>query len=174
MILREVSQKDIGYVKTLYREAFPLIERIPFIRLEKLRKNGEIKMFCAYENGEPCAMAFTACSSKSVLLMYFAVDSTKRNLGLGTKVIDALCDIFPRRRLLLEIETPDENKPNTVRRKAFYERCGLRDSGGRVSLTGVDMEIMLKGDGEFDKFEYMSINETIFGHLGSKIFVKVK
>lgn len=174
MILREVSQMDIGYIKSLYREAFPLIERIPFSRLDKLRKKGEIKMFCAYEDGEPCAMAFTACSSKSVLLMYFAVDSKKRDQGLGTKVIDALCDIFPRRRLLLEIEKPTQSKPNTMRRKAFYERCGLRDSGGRVSLSGIDMDIMIKGEGEFDKFEYLSINEVLFGHIGSKLLVKVK
>lgn len=174
MILREASQKDIGYIKALYKEAFPLVERAPFSTLDKMRKNGKIKMFCAYENGEPCALAFTACSSKSVLLMYFAVDSKKRGQGLGTKVIEALCDLFPRRRLLLEIEKPNENKPDTVRRKKFYENCGLRDSGGRVKLNGVDMEIMLKGDGEFDKFEYMSINENVFGYICSKLFVKVK
>lgn len=174
MILREVSQKDVNYIRSLYREAFPAVERIPFSRLERLQRKGEIKMFCAYENSEPCALAFTSCSSKSVLLMYFAVDSAKRNQGLGAKVISALCDTFPRRRIIIEIEEPDENKPDTIRRKEFYKRCGFHDSGAKVKLVGVNMEIMIKGEGEFDKFEYLGINDRTFGHIITKLFVKVK
>lgn len=78
MVLREVSKIDVNYVKKLYREAFPIRERMPFSRLLKLQKNNIIKMFAAYENGEPCALAITCTGSKSVLLMYLAVDGSKR------------------------------------------------------------------------------------------------
>ena len=73
MVLREVSKIDVNYVKKLYKEAFPIRERMPFSRLLKLQKNNIIKMFAAYENGDPCAFAITCTGSKSVLLMYLAV-----------------------------------------------------------------------------------------------------
>lgn len=69
MVLREVSKIDVNYVKKLYKEAFPIRERMPFSRLLKLQKNNIIKIFAAYENGEPCALAITCTGSKSVLLM---------------------------------------------------------------------------------------------------------
>ena len=78
MVLREVSKIDVNYVKKLYKEAFPIRERMPFSRLLKLQKNNIIKMFAAYENDEPCALAITCTGSKSVLLMYLAVDGSKR------------------------------------------------------------------------------------------------
>lgn len=139
---------------------------MPFSRLIKLQKNNIIKMFAAYENGEPCALAITCTGSKSVLLMYLAVDGNKRGQGLGSKIIPALCETFPRRNLLLEIEKPDENKPMTVRRKEFYLRCGLRETGTEISLAGVPMEILIKGDGEFDKYEYLDIYRKHFGKNG--------
>ena len=42
MVLREVSKIDVNYVKKLYREAFPIRERMPFSRLLKLQKNNII------------------------------------------------------------------------------------------------------------------------------------
>lgn len=38
MVLRDVSTIDVNYVKKLYREAFPLRERIPFSKLFKAPK----------------------------------------------------------------------------------------------------------------------------------------
>lgn len=131
MVLREVSKIDVNYVKKLYKEAFPIRERMPFSRLLKLQKNNIIKMFAAYENGEPCALAITCTGSKSVLLMYLAVDGSKRGQGLGSKIIPALCETFPRRNLLLEIEKPDENKPMTVRRKEFFFAADCARRGRR-------------------------------------------
>ena len=157
MVLRDVSTIDVNYVKKLYREAFPLRERIPFSKLLKLQKNGIIRILAAYENGEPCGVAVACTGSKSVLLMYLAVDGNKRGQGLGSKIMPALCDTFPRRNLLLEIEKPDESKPMTVRRKEFYLRCGLHDAGVDILLAGVPMEILMTGDGEFDKYEYIGI-----------------
>ena len=129
MVLREVSKIDVNYVKKLYKEAFPIRERMPFSRLIKLQKNNIIKMFAAYENGEPCA---------------------------------------------LEIEKPDENKPMTVRRKEFYLRCGLRETGTEISLAGVPMEILIKGDSEFDKYEYIDIYRKQLGRQMTKLLLKIK
>lgn len=95
MVLREVSKIDVNYVKKLYKEAFPIRERMPFSRLLKLQKNNIIKMFAAYENGEPCALAITCTGSKSVLLMYLAVDGNKRGQGLGSKIYPRPVRDFP-------------------------------------------------------------------------------
>ncbi len=174
MVLREVSTIDVNYVKKLYKEAFPIRERLPFSRLLKLQKNNIIKMFAAYENSAPCALAITCTGSKSVLLMYLAVDENMRGQGLGSKIIPALCEIFPRRNLLLEIERPDESKPMTVRRKEFYLRCGLRETGTDISLAGVPMEILMKGDGEFDKYEYLDIYRKHLGRRTASLLLRIK
>lgn len=174
MVLRDVSTIDVNYVKKLYREAFPLRERIPFSKLLKLQKNGIIRILAAYENGEPCGVAVACTGSKSVLLMYLAVDGNKRGQGLGSKIMPALCDTFPRRNLLLEIEKPDESKPMTVRRKEFYLRCGLHDAGVDILLAGVPMEILMTGDGEFDKYEYIGIYHKHVGKTLTKVFLKIK
>ena len=137
MVLRDVSTIDVNYVKKLYREAFPLRERIPFSKLLKLQKNGIIRILAAYENGEPCGLAVTCTGSKSVLLMYLAVDGNKRGQGLGSKIMPALCDTFPRRNLLLEIEKPDEQAhdraPKGILSSLRSARCGCRYIIGRSS-----------------------------------------
>ena len=148
MVLRDVSTIDVNYVKKLYREAFPLREIIPFSKLLKLQKDGIIRILAAYENGEPCGVAVACTGSKSVLLMYLAVDGNKRGQGLGSKIMPALCDTFPRRNLLLEIEKPDESKPMTVRRKEFYLSCGL--------------------------YEYIGIYHKHVGKTLTKLFLKIK
>ena len=173
-LVLDVSTIDVNYVKKLYREAFPLRERIPFSKLLKLQKNGIIRILAAYENGEPCGLAVACTGSKSVLLMYLAVDGNKRGQGLGSKIMPALCDTFPRRNLLLEIEKPDESKPMTVRRKEFYLRCGLHDAGVDILLAGVPMEILMTGDGEFDKYEYIGIYHKHVGKTLTKLFLKIK
>ena len=43
MVLREVSKIDVNYVKKLYKEAFPIRERMHFSRILKLQKNNIIK-----------------------------------------------------------------------------------------------------------------------------------
>ena len=120
-------------------------------------------MFAAYENGEPCALAITCTGSKSVLLMYLAVDGSKRGQDWAQKIIPALCETFPRRNLLLEIEKPDENKPMTVRRKRILSSLRTaRDGDGDISRRSSDGDSH-KGDGEFDKYEYLDIYRKHFG-----------
>ena len=46
---------------------------------------------------------------------------------------------------LLEIETPDipcENRQERIRRKHFYQTCGMESMDYHVSLFSVEMEIM--------------------------------
>ncbi len=174
MLLRDAQTHDIKYIKELYREAFPLRERMPFSTLERLQRKGKIRILTAIENSEPCAMAVTVSNSRTVLLLYLAVDGTKRGQGIGSKVISAFGYTFPRRRLLLEIEKPDKSKPLTVRRKEFYLRCGLRDTGVDIRLAGVPMELLIKGEGEFDPEEYLRLYEAHLGRGLTKLLLKIQ
>lgn len=62
----------------------------------------------------------------------------------------------------------------TVRRKEFYLRCGLHDAGVDILLAGVPMEILMTGDGEFDKYEYIGIYHKHVGKTLTKLFLKIK
>ena len=138
MVLREVSKIDVNYVKKLYREAFPIRERMPFSRLLKLQKNNIIKMFAAYENGEPCALAITCTGSKSVLLMYLAVDGSKRGQGLGLKIIPALCETFPRRNLLLDRKAGRKQANDCSQKRILSSLRTSRDGDGDISRRSSD------------------------------------
>ena len=63
---------------------------------------------------------------------------------------------YEDKRFLLEIETPDEKASNQiqrVRRKNFYLRGGMQETGIRISLCGVPMELMSDGkDVSFEEY----------------------
>ena len=50
----------------------------------------------------------------------------------------------------------------------------LRETGTEISLAGVPMEILIKGDGEFDKYEYMDIYRKQLGRQMTKLLLKIK
>ena len=73
MVLREVSKIDVNYVKKLYKEAFPIRERMPFSRLLKLQKNNIINYFFYLLSGcfTFCPNVFTICPLDLALHPYF-------------------------------------------------------------------------------------------------------
>ena len=138
MVLREVSKIDVNYVKKLYKEAFPIRERMPFSKLIKLQKNNIIKMFAAYENGEPCALAITCTGSKSVLLMYLAVDGNKRGQGLGSKIIPALCETFPPQSPARNRKTGRKQADDSSQKGILSSLRTSRDGDGDISRRSSD------------------------------------
>ena len=74
---------------------------------------------------------------------------------------------------MLEIEKPDEKKPETVRRKNFYLRNGLEDAGIEITLAGVPMELLTLG-GKVSEAEYLDIYRETIGSALTSLLVKIK
>ena len=147
MILRDATDDDLNYVKALYEEAFPRAERKPFRIIRKRVRQGLAHILILDEDG-PKGLAITMEAGGSVLLDYFAVDPAHRGRGCGGRALDLLRLRYADRVFFLEIEALDPDAPNydqRVRRKRFYQAHGMVDTGARIRLFGVPMELLSGG-----------------------------
>lgn len=107
---------------TLYEQSFPPNERRT--RADHLRalEQPAFLPLCAVAENAVLADVFVWDTPAFTYLEHFAVQPSLRGQGIGGKLLDGLFQ--PDKPLILEIEPPtDELK---CRRKAFYERHGLR------------------------------------------------
>ncbi len=115
-------------------------------------------------NGTFLGLIITILHNDIVLLDYFAISSASRGKGIGSKVLSLLQNRYPGRRILLEIEDPEEpckNRAERLRRKEFYLRNGFLVQDYKVWLFGVKMLILTNRTiVSFD--EYHEIFETVF------------
>ena len=68
-------------------------------------------------------LAITVLYQDMVLLDYFAIHRSCRGKNYGSQALQMLKEWYQDRRLILEIELPDENASNRkerIRRKQFY------------------------------------------------------
>ncbi len=156
MILKNADKKDLYRIKALYEEAFPANERKPFSVLENNRRRGMTDILAIYD-GEFLGLVITAGYKDMVLIDYFAVDEGKRGGGIGGRAIELIRQRYAGKRVFLEIELPDvsfANNEQRVRRKGFYLRNGLKDSGIAVNVYNTDMELLVFSENiSFEEYE---------------------
>lgn len=162
MILRSCRKEDIPKIRRLYRSAFPRAERKPFWLIQGRSKKGAMEILTIEENGF-AGLAIMMYHKENVLLDYFAVEEEKRGCGTGAKALHMLKEKYKDKRFLLEIELPDgKDDEIKIRRKNFYLRNGMGETGQKVILFGVPMEILTTGfDIDFD--EYLDIYKNTLG-----------
>ena len=102
---------------------------------------------------------------------YFAVSPEKRNGGYGSKSLKLLLERFRSNKYIFEIEMQDEKAENAQdrkRRKAFYLRNGLKETGLFAHVYGTDFEL-LTPDGSLTYDEYTGFLERILGEEGVRV-----
>ena len=123
----------------LYDKAFPEQEKKPLQVMEQL------------------AADLIDEEQNRALLDYYAIAPEKRNGGYGSKGLEVLLERFKNYKYIFEIETQDEKAENAEerkRRKAFYLRNGLKETGLFVNVYDTDFEL-LTPDGELTFWEYV-------------------
>lgn len=165
MELVPVQRGDLPYLKRLYFSAFPRSERKPFFFLLWKARKKQMELLLLQENGEKLGLTITGSYRDLVLVDYFAIDPAHRSSGLGSRAIPLWQSRYPGKRVFLEIEGLDASAPNygeRVRRKRFYLKNGLKETGLFVNLFGVPMEI-LSLQGSFTFAEYYSVYKHLLG-----------
>ncbi len=140
MELCKIQEKDYPYVESLLIEAFPPNERPPFPGLIEKAEKGLADFWVIREEGRNIGMAYLLTVEDVTYLFYFAVDSTCRGKGYGSKAMKAILEKYQETHLLFSIEDWEEESENPeqrVKRHAFYLRCGLIDLP--FKLKGKDM-----------------------------------
>lgn len=166
------TPEKLRLIKTLYKQAFPIYERTPFALMRKKSKQGLIELLCITgDDDEFLGLVITGIYKDIVLLSYFAVCADKRGQRIGTTTLSLIRQRYPDKRLVLEIEDPEEpcqNKEERVRRKGFYQRNGLRVMPLRLAMFGVELLVMTDGERlTFDEYKdfYIHVFHPFFAHF---------
>ena len=173
MKLSTATSLDMPFILDLYQKAFPESERKPFSLIERKAAMGSMEILVINEGGRRCGLAITAMGPDTdlVLLDYFAISEEYRGMGIGTEAILLLKELYCDRQFFLEIEELDETAPNKeerIRRKQFYLRNGMLETGIRVSLFHVDMELLASKPGlTFEECEklYRELLGPAYGNI---------
>ena len=145
--LEKAGKEELSFIRQLYKEAFPAVERKPFSLLVKRQrlKRVEILSIFSLQESRPVGLAISAFFGDLVLLDYFAMDPTLRGRGMGGEALELLRQRYQGKRFFLEIEPPDpqaENSRQRVRRKEFYLRHGFQDAGLQAVVAGAALDSM--------------------------------
>ena len=132
----------------LYQKAFPKSEKKPFSMIRKMHRLGKSDVWRFERDGKFAGLIITINGEKIILLDYLAVDEKKRGTGIGSQILKLMKEHYADKSVFLEIESvyeECENKAERIRRKHFYEKCGLESMDVFVWLFGVKMELMSFG-----------------------------
>ena len=128
----KVLGRNFFKVRRLYLTAFPKIERHPVMELFSASAKGRAEFLQFTEEGEFIGLAYMIVRGSVAFLLYLAVDDSKRNKGYGSAILDSIRKRYEGKDVVLLIESLHEECDNMdirVRRKKFYLRNGLRDTG---------------------------------------------
>ena len=162
MKLMNIADDGVQYkwqLYGLYDKAFPEQEKKPLQIMENLVADNRMEMLAMVDEDEFVGLAINLIDAEQnrALLDYYAIVPEKRNGGYGSKGLEVLLDRFKNQKYIFEIETQDEKAENAEerkRRKAFYLRNGLKETGLFVNAYNTDFEI-LTPDGELTFWEYV-------------------
>ena len=165
------SFTNLRKLKALYGKTFPREEKKPFSLMVQKRNEGLMEFLTVEdENGTFLGFIITVLHKDIVLLDYFAVAPKQRGNGIGAEALKLLRERCRGKRILLEIEDPEEPAKNTeerLRRKAFYLRNGLEIMEYKVWLFGVKMLVLTVG-GAVPFEEYHEIFGAVFSSYASQ------
>ncbi|MGI6242571.1 MAG: GNAT family N-acetyltransferase [Prevotella sp.] len=142
------NSDDIDELKKLYVDSFPKEERMAWDSLFQLATQEDVDFLAYYMDGKLVAATYTVNSKKISWLFYFAVVPEYRGRKIGTKILSSLLNSYDDRRLMIDIEDPEQPAENTqqrIRRFGFYKRMGFKDYGIRQTVKGIQYNIMAYG-----------------------------
>lgn len=146
--IKRTVRRDLPAIYWLYLQAFPARERKPFSRITGMVKQGRADLWTIRRDGRFAGFAATVNGKDLVLLDYFAVRRSLRGRGVGTEALKQFLEKYPGRGVFLEIESTFENADNRterLKRRRFYENCGMEAMGTEADLFGVRMELLGRG-----------------------------
>ena len=135
-------------IHTLYRQAFPADERIPFRILLSMR-NAQRHLYAFYREDILYGFVFLYHGESFMFIHYLAVCEPYRGHGYGSMFLQMIRSADPDLPVLLEVETPDTSSAmheQQLRRLSFYRHSGFVLTDIRYLFYGVDYTLMVCGD----------------------------
>ena len=128
----EHHSKEYKQAKHTLKTAFPKKEQSPLWVLRLFTKHEGVDFLSFYdEEDKYIGVSFSIHIDNRLLILYLAVDETRRAHGFGSKIIKYLQDKDDIKETVLDIESPYEecdNKDERISRLHFYEHLGFHSS----------------------------------------------
>lgn len=158
---------ELGKVENLYLTAYPVDERKPFNFFVENIDSEQIKVlkFNDDKTDEFIGMAILSIYDDLTLLNYLAVVPSKRNQGLGTKMISIVKERFKDKDIILEVDntrTEADNIEDRLRKKKFYLEAGMVEMPFMVKINGVLLEV-LGTSTDISPQKYLDLYTEVFG-----------
>lgn len=130
----KLKQIQLEYFDEIYKDMtlqFPKSELKEYDFLKNIfqSENSSYKIFAAIEENKPAGycLVYAEEETRVIWLDYLAVFKDFHSLGYGSKILDALKAEFKSFiGMYLEVEKPDEECINTLRRINFYTKAGAK------------------------------------------------
>lgn len=168
--------EDMAYLEGLYMSAFPENERKKFTAIIEMRNRCVCNLHTVWNDDKRAGLAFVVKVGPAVLLDYFAIDPAMRGQGLGGESLKALCHEYEGCDFYLEIEDPEvkcDNREERLARRAFYLKNGFVETGDRIRLFGIKMNILShKKAAPFDGLD--AVYREIYGGIYNYAIQRVK
>ena len=149
---------DREALEALYERAFPQNERRPMAELLG-EKSGMVEVLAFYHRGSFCGMAATLTSSGLAHIIYFAIEESMRERGLGSMALEAIREQHPGKKVIVDVERVEDGAGNNDQREkriAFYRKNGYRETEVRYRWREEDYVILSCGgimtEREWDEF----------------------
>ena len=156
------TSEELKKARALYYRAFPKNERRSFPELVENRF-GSTEVFCFYDGETFVGMACLLNTPTISHIIYLAVDESLRGNGYGSKALELLHQSKPGRKIMVDIEVPDELAENVEQRrmrKRFYLRAGYEETPVKYEWRHEDYEILSFG-GQVSEAEYHGFWEDL-------------
>ena len=149
------TSEELKKTKALYYRAFPKNERRSFPELVENRFGGT-EVFCFHDGETFVGMACMLNTPTISHIIYLAVDESLRGNGYGSKALELLHQSKPGKKIMVDIEVPDEQAENAEQRrmrKKFYLRAGYAETPVKYEWRKENYEILSFG-GQISVAEY--------------------
>ena len=126
IVIRQGSDAEFDRVYEDMKLQFPSEELKPKCAFKKMFSTGATKLMLAERGGSIVGYFIFHCIGDIAMLDHIAVLKQFHSGGIGTAIIDAIRCHYPELKgMFLEVEPVNPSDPQTVRRAAFYKKCGL-------------------------------------------------
>lgn len=171
-------EKNNKKVKKLYKEAFPINERLPIFILKNLSKKAKANFYEIYDNNTFIGMLYNVYYKDIVFVLYLAIDNKFRGKGYGSKVLNLIKEKYDKNRIILNIEEINENALNNkqrIKRKEFYNKNGFKSIDFTVKEGNEIYEMLCysKNNLKVTKQEYENLVKQFLGKFLYKIYKKI-
>lgn len=166
MIVKRISKANAENkeIRELYESAFPKNERIPWDDLMRLIGEMHLDFTTYYDGTTFVGLTVVYPRPQFNWYWYFAVREDLRGKGYGQQILSQLIDYYKGQTSVFDMESPRQECGNIVQRKrrhAFYLRNGFRDTNVYRSYDGLELTIMMMGEGTFTLNDWDNITNEL-------------